>query len=287
MRLPQTKEPRDLTDRGALARYRKRALAFASPAMFLHEHAADLCKERLEEVNRSFRDTAVVSGFPTMVQGWFPDARTFGDTETLPLEPARSELFLHLLALHWSNDPVGQMIQARRALRPDGLFLGVTFGGQTLHELRTALAEAEARLVGGLSPRVAPMGEIRDYGGLLQRAGFALPVADSIDLTVEYESALHLMRDLRAMGEVNALAARPRTMTRRSLIEDASRIYAEHFTTGSGRVRATFEMVFLTGWAPSETQQKPLRPGSAQARLSDALGVQERPAGEKTGRDDV
>ncbi len=181
------------------------------------------------------------------------------------------------MALQWADDPVGQLVQARRALRPDGLFLAVFPGGQTLSELRAALAEAETALRGGLSPRVAPMGELRDLGGLLQRSGFALPVADTAPLTVTYRSALHLMRDLRAMGETNALAARDRRFAPRALFARAAEIYHAHFAADADRVRATFELVFLTGWAPDESQQKPMRPGSAKARLADALGVPERP----------
>lgn len=184
------------------------------------------------------------------------------------------------MALHWANDPVGQIVQARRALTPDGLFLGACLGGRTLWELRSALTEAEVRLAGGLSPRVAPMGEIRDLGALIQRAGLALPVADSLALTVEYRDAFHLMQDLRAMGEGNALAARRRTVAPRALFSEAARIYAESFALPNGRVPATFEFVFLTGWAPADSQPKPLRPGSAAARLADALGVDERPAGD-------
>jgi hypothetical protein len=184
------------------------------------------------------------------------------------------------MALHWANDPVGQIVQARRALMPDGLFLGACLGGRTLWELRSALTEAEARLTGGLSPRVAPMGEIRDLGALIQRAGLALPVADSLALTVEYRDAFHLMQDLRAMGEGNALAARRRAFAPRALFPEAARIYSEGFGLPNGRIPATFEFVFLTGWAPAESQPKPLRPGSATARLADALGVDERAAGD-------
>jgi SAM-dependent methyltransferase len=197
------------------------------------------------------------------------------DEETLTLQQGAHDLVVHAMALHWANDPVGQLIQSRRALRPDGLFLGVLFGGQTLHELRSALATAEAEVTGGLSPRVAPMAEIRDLGALLQRAGFALPVADSLPLTVTYESPLHLMRDLRAMGEGNALGGRIRHLTKASLLRRAAEIYQEHHAQPDGRIVATFELIFLAGWAPDDSQPKPLRPGSAVARLADALGAQE------------
>jgi hypothetical protein len=157
------------------------------------------------------------------------------------------------------------------------------FGGQTLHELRACLAEAEAELTGGLSPRVLPMGEIRDLGGLLGRAGFALPVADSFTKTVLYTDALHLMRDLRAMGESNALAARLRRPTRRSVLLRAAEIYQNRFATPDGRIPATFEIICLTGWTPHDSQQKPLRPGSAAARLADALNAAETPLSDQKG----
>ena len=265
-------QPPRLTDRTALTRNRARSRA---EAMFLQRAARDEIQERLDLVNRTFTSPAVVTGFPE-VWHW-PGARIVADDEVLALEQGAHDLVIHALCLHWANDPVGQLVQCRRALRPDGLFLGILFGGQTLHQLRAALAEAESRLTGGLSPRVAPMGEIRDLGALLQRAGFALPVADAAPLTVTYETALHLMRELRAMGEGNALAARPRHFAPRALFAEAARIYAEAYGTPDGRIPATFEMIVLTGWAPDDSQQKPLRPGSAAARLADALKTEESP----------
>lgn len=229
------------------------------------------------EVNRAFTAPAIVTGQPDAWRAAAPDARLVPDEPVLDLEPGAHDLVIHALALHWADDPVGQLIQCRRALRPDGLFLGVLFGGESLRELRAALAEAEARLLGGLSPRVAPMAEIRDLGALLQRAGFALPVADSDRRTVLYASALHLMRELRAMGEGNALAARHRRPPPRALFAEAARIYAETYGRADGRVPATVEMIHLAGWAPHESQQTPLRPGSAAARLAEALGAAERP----------
>jgi len=182
---------------------------------------------------------------------------------------------IHAMCLHWANDPVGQLIQCRRALQKDGLMLVLMLGGQTLHQLRSAIAEAETTLTGGLSPRVAPMGEIRDLGALLQRAGLALPVADLVPLTAQYRDLTHLMHDLRDMGEANALAQRQKHPTSRLLFEMADHLYREHFATDTGRLPATFELVCLTGWSPSETQQKPMRPGSARTRLADALKVPE------------
>ncbi|MGB5557246.1 MAG: methyltransferase domain-containing protein [Paracoccaceae bacterium] len=277
--------PPDLTDRDALARFRARVARMANPALFLHQEVALEIQERLNQVNRRFTASAVVTGFPQVWQG-FEAARIVPDDDVLDLREGTHDLVIHALGLHWANDPVGQMVQARRALKPDGLFMAVLFGGRTLAELRAALAEAEVAVTGGLSPRVAPMAEIRDAGALLQRAGFALPVADSVTQVVTYASALHLMRDLRAMGEVNALAARNRQPLRRGVLAEAMRLYEREFGEG-GRVRATFEMVFLTGWAPAADQPQPLRPGSATARLADALGTKETPAGDPAGPDRV
>jgi SAM-dependent methyltransferase len=204
--------------------------------------------------------------------------------ENLPLEEGSQDLAVSAMLMHALNDPVGHLVQLRRALKPDGLLLAALFGGQTLHELRASLAEAEAEVEGGLSPRVAPMAEIRDLGALLQRAGFAMPVADAERLTVTYATPLHLMRELRAMGETNILSARRRQPLRRGTLMRACDIYAIHFAAPDGRVRATFEIVFLTGWAPAPDQPQPLRPGSAKARLADALGVPEVSTGEKAGK---
>jgi len=266
--------PPALTDRAALLRNRARATEF-----FLQEEAAYEAQERLTEVNRTFTAPVVVSGFPAV----WPDFPAVADDEVLALHEGAHDLVVHAMALHWANDPVGQLVQCRRALQPDGLFLGLLPGGQTLHELRAALAEAEAEVTGGLSPRVLPMGEIRDLGALLQRAGFALPVADSFTKTVLYRDALHLMADLRAMGEANALAARLRHPTRRAVLLRAAGIYAERFGRPDGRIPATFEIICLTGWAPHDSQQKPLRPGSAAARLAEALNAAERPLPREDG----
>ena len=202
-----------------------------------------------------------------------PEAKQVEDTEILALQENSHDLIVHALALHWANDPVGQLVQANRALKPDGLLLAVCFGGETLSELRSALAAAEVATTGGLSPRVAPMGEIRAVGALMQRAGLALPVADSVPLTVSYETPFHLMRDLRAMGETNSLAARHRAPASSRLFQKMAEEYAD--ADPYGRINATFELLFLTGWSPAETQPKPLRPGSATSRLAEALGTNE------------
>ena len=263
-----------LTDRRALTRNRNRALP---EALFLHDLVADEISERLKEVNRTFTKVAIVTGQPAFWQAKFPGAVVVEDAETLDLDQGAFDLVLHMMALHWANDPVGQLVQCRRALQPDGLLLASCLGGQTLHELRSALAEAEAVVAGGLSPRIAPMGEIRDLGALLQRAGFALPVADGTPLTVSYANAFHVMHDLRKMGENNALAHRPRGFTMRNILTEAATLYAEHFSNADRRVDATFEIITLTGWAPDDAQPKPLRPSSATARLADALGTKETP----------
>ena len=272
-------QPPALTDLLALARHRARAKALPNhdAAMFLHRLALADLQERLGEVNRRFTSPAVVTGFPEVWQELQPDAVIVGDQEHIALDAGAHDLVVHGMSLHWANDPVGQLVQCRRALKPDGLCLVVLPGGRSLQELRVSLAEAETIVTGGLSPRVLPMGEIRDLGALMQRAGFALPVADSIVQTVEYSSFASLMSDLRAMGETNALAARLRGFTSRSVFREAARIYEGHYSTPEGRIRATAELVVLTGWAPHDSQQQPLRPGSAKARLADALAVPERP----------
>jgi len=274
--------PPDLTDRSALERHRARA--GRAPALFLHDVAAVEIQERLDEVNRTFTAPAVITGFSEPWRRHVPGATLVSDTETLPFAPGAHDLVIHALCLHWANDPVGQLVQCRRALRPDGLFLGVLFGGRSLHELRTALAEAEVALTGGLSPRVLPMGEIRDLGALLQRAGFALPVADSVSRTISYESPFHLMRDLRAMGETNALAARHRRTSPRALFAEAARRYTDAHAGPDGRIPATVEMIYLAGWSPSGSQPRPLRPGSARTRLAQALGTTELGFAGRIGR---
>lgn len=260
-------------ERQALNRNRKRAHANFVP--FLHEIAAGEIKDRLAMVKKSFTAPAIVTGHGDFWEAAFPDAELVDDDDTLALAPRAHDLVIHAMALHWAEDPVGQMIQCRNALRPDGLFLAVAFGGQTLHELRAVLAQAETELTGGLSPRVAPMGEIREMGALLQRAGFALPVADAVSLPVRYSSPYRLMHELRAMGEGNALRGRVRHFTRPALLSTAARHYETHFCDGEGGVHATFELIFLLGWAPDPSQPKPLRPGSAKTRLAAALGVTE------------
>lgn len=261
-----------LFDRSALTAHRARA---TPDAMFLHHAALHEAQDRISLVNRAFTSVAVVSPFPNLWSEAFPAATVVPDHDTLTLATNSFDLVIHAMCLHWANDPVGQLIQCRRALREDGLFLGIMLGGQTLNELRSALSEAESQITGGLSPRIAPMGDIRDLGALIQRAGLALPVADGNTLTAEYRDLTHLMHDLRAMGETNVMSARLRHATKRAVFETANRIYTTHYGNNAGRIPATFDIISLTGWAPSDSQPKPLRPGSAQARLADALGTPE------------
>jgi SAM-dependent methyltransferase len=200
---------------------------------------------------------------------------TVADEEALPFTPESFDLVVSALALQWVNDLPGALIQIRRALAPDGLFLACMMGGQTLHELRAAFAAAEEEITGGASPRVAPFADLRDMGGLLQRAGFALPVTDVDPVTVRYANLFALMADLRAMGATSTLTQRLKRPLRRDVVVRAAELYAQQFSDADGRIRATFEIVWLSGWAPHESQQKPLQPGSAKMRLADALRTTE------------
>ncbi len=272
MKTSATAERPALIDRKALLRQRNRAVR-SGHVDVLHRIAAAEIEDRLAEINRSFTSPAVVSGFPDLWQRLVPKACPVRDDPVLGLEPGAHDLVIHAMALHWAEDPVGQIAQCARALRPDGLFIGVAPGGQTLYEARGALAQAEAEVTGGLSPRILPMGEIRDLGALLSRAGLALPVADLMRQHASYRDLRHLARDLRAMGEGNAMAGRLRWPTRREVFARAAEIYADRHADRDdpSRIATTFDLVFLTGWAPAATQQKPLRPGSARTRLADAL----------------
>jgi len=207
--------------------------------------------------------------------------RVVADEEMLPLKPQSIDLMVSGLVLQHVNDLPGTLVQISRALRPDGLFLGVIPGGQTLNELRTAFMMAETEIEGGSSPRVAPFADVRSLGGLLQRAGFALPVVDSDILTVTYSDPIALMKELRALGWSNALHERRKTGLKRATLMRACEIYISEFGLDNGRVPATFELITLMGWAPHDSQQQPLKPGAATTRLADALGTQERSAGEK------
>ena len=295
-----------LFDRRLLRARRLRAQALG-PSTFLIDRVADELGDRLAAVLRSF-ERAVDLGTPTdavrralaasgkvggiiaadALAGQAPfslsGSPVAADEEALPFRDGSLDLVVSALALGFVNDLPGTLIQIRRALRPDGLLLAALAGGDTLTELRQAFAAAEAEIEDGISPRVAPFADVRELGALLQRAGFALPVADVERLTVRYASPVALMHDLRRMGAANALVERRRRPLRRALLERMVAIYGERFSDPDGRIRATFEIVWLSGWAPHASQQKPLAPGSARQRLADALGVKERPAGEKAGR---
>jgi SAM-dependent methyltransferase len=283
----------------ALVRARARRAAALGPATFLIDRVAADMAERLAVVMREF-PRAVDLGTPTdAVRRALADAKSVGtivaagasvdgdvvaDIEALPFAAGALDLVVSALALQAVNDLPGALIQIRRALKPDGLFLAALLGGDTLAELRDSFAAAEAEIEGGASPRVAPFADLRDLGALLQRAGFALPVVDSDRVTVRYGSPLALMHDLRRMGATNPLVERRRTPLRRVTLARMLEIYGERFGEADGKVRATFEIVWLSGWAPHGGQQQPLKPGSAQTRLADALGTRELPTGEKAGR---
>jgi SAM-dependent methyltransferase len=289
-------------DRALLRARRVRARAL-DPATFLIDRVADDLAARLSAVLRTF-DLAVDLGTPTdavrrqlagrvgRIIAVDPVAAhvagaswpVVADEEALPFRDGSLDLVVSALALQFVNDLPGTFVQVRRALKPDGLFLAAMIGGDSLAELRAAFAEAEAEVEGGASPRVAPFADLRDLGALLQRAGFALPVTDVDRVTVRYSSPLALMHDLRRMGAGNALVERRRLPLRRATLRRLLEIYAEKFADADGRIRATFEIVWLSGWAPHESQQQPLKPGSARTRLADALHTREIPAGEKAER---
>ena len=263
-----------LFDRSALGAHRARARV---DALFLHDQARVEIQDRLAMVNRRFTAPAIVTPFAQIWADDFPDALITPDHETLALPQAQFDLVIHAMCLHWANDPVGQLIQCRRSLKPDGLCLTVFLGGQTLNELRGVLAQAESLVTGGLSPRIAPMADIREAGALLQRAGLTMPVADSVPIGTSYRDMTHLMHDLRAMGETNALTTRLRHPTRRALFERAATLYRDQFGTDDGRIPASFDLICLTGWSPSDNQPIAKRPGTAQVRLADALNTRETP----------
>ena len=297
--------PVTVFDRPAVRRRRERSARPGERATFLHDEIAERLADRLDDFDRVFRRVLVLGALSDRLcglvaaragvelvavadaAGALAKGRTgmavVADEEAIPFAPGSFDLVLAALSLHAVNDLPGALAQIRRILVADGLFLAGLFGGGTLRELRRALLEAESEVAGGASPRVAPFADTRDAGALLQRAGFALPVADSDTISVTWPDALALMRDLRAMGEANALAARSRIPTRRSVFAAAAARYRSLFGDAEGRIPATFEILFLTGWAPSADQQRPLRPGSAAARLAEALGTEERSAGERAG----
>jgi len=261
---------------------------------FLNEAVGAEIADRLSGILRDFPLILVHRAFPgtfveTLAQSRtatrivksdvvpHPDIDVVLDEEQLPFAPESLDAVVWLLGLEQINDLPGALIQIRRALRPDGVFLAAALAGESLSELRQSLIAAESEMTGGASPRVAPFADIRDWGALLQRAGFTLPVVDTDRLIVRYADAVALMRDLKALGLANSLLKRKRGLTHPALIAHAAAYYATRFADPDGRIRATFEVAYLTGWAPHESQQKPLKPGSAKARLADALATREFP----------
>lgn len=289
-------------DRRSVRLHRDRAAAGLEGFDFLLREVGERLLDRLDDIRRSFPVALDLGCRTGLVAGMLAGrggvekliecdlseamARRAGplavvaDEEALPFPEGSFDLVLSLLNLHWANDLPGVLAQVRRVLKPDGLFLGALFGAGTLSELRQALTEAEIAEEGGLSPRLSPLAEVRDAGNLLGRAGFALPVADCETLTVSYPDPLKLMADLRGMGEANAVIERRKGASRRATMAAAAARYRELFAGADGRVPATFEVITLTAWAPHPSQQKPLRPGSAKARLADALDSIEVPAGD-------
>lgn len=281
-----------IIDVTALERNRQRALAMGKEgADFLVAFAADDMALRLSTIMRTF-ESVISLNIPgdhleKVIAAAMPEAdhqtkrsaayhgrfggECLASDEDLALQAENADLILSPLALQFTNDLPGALIQIRRALKPDGLFLGAMVGGDTLKELRQSILEAEVEITGSAHARVLPFVDVRDAGGLLQRAGFALPVTDSDTLTVRYDTLFALMHDLRAMGATNCLVARAQSFTRRDVMVRAAEIYQERFSDGDGRVRATFEIISLSGWAPHESQQKPLKPGTAKVKLEDAL----------------
>lgn len=299
-------DPLLVFDRDTLRRRRDRAARQWQDHAFLKREIAERLAERLDDVKRRFSraldlgchgdEVAAALGGRNTIELLIrsdiglPFAQAahgpavVADEEALPFAPASFDLVLSAMTLHWVNDLPGTLIQIARMLRPDGLFLAAMLGGETLWQLRQALGAAESEVEGGLSPRVSPFAELGDAAGLLQRAGFALPVADSETIEVEYDNALALMKELGAMGESNLIAERRRGLARRTTLLRAAEIYSERFARPSGRIAATFEVLFLHGWAPHASQPKPLKPGSAAHRLADALGVPEHKTGIKVER---
>ncbi|WP_340116918.1 methyltransferase domain-containing protein [Pelagibius sp. 7325] len=306
-------ESREIFDRRVLRRHRTRAAAGIAGHDFLIREVAERLLDRLEDIRRRFPlaldlgchhgvvgellagNPAGLGGIETLVQADLSPAMArqaaakgrptlVADEEALPFAEGSLDLVLSVLSLHWVNDLPGTLLQIARALKPDGLFLAAMIGGDSLKELREALMQAEIEVEGGVSPRVSPFADLRDLGGLLQRAGFALPVADVDTLTVTYSSALALMHDLRGMGESGTDRNRRRGMSRRETLLRAAAVYQETRADAAGRIPATFEILYLTGWAPHASQPQALRPGSAQARLATALDSTEVSAGEKTGK---
>jgi SAM-dependent methyltransferase len=270
------------------ARILRAARAAGTPGeSFLVLEAAAGVAERAGAANRNFQNALDVSGTDSAFVLTKPLARNWtraalSEAEILDVPPQSFDLAVSVLALHAVNDLPGALIQIRRALKPDGLFVAALFSGDTLKELRESLAAGEEEISGGASPRVAPFADVRDLGGLLQRAGFNLPVADTERTIVRYRQFETLISDLRAAGETNVLVSRARKPLRRDVLAASLAQYKANYAEDDGRLRATFDIAYLTGWTPHESQQKPLAPGSAKTRLADALGTTEQKTGDAT-----
>lgn len=291
-------------DRRRVRAHRDRAARSVAEHGFLFDHVADGMVERLDDVLRTFPTAIDLGTFngglagrlerrpgtdlvvrsdlsPRLAQMASRSGLAIvADEELLPFGEAKVDLVASALALHWTNDLPGALVQINRSLRPDGLFLGALLGGESLTELRIAVTEAEIELCGGASPRLSPLADVRDVGGLMQRAGFALPVVDRETVIVTYDNAFRLIADLRGMGETNASLNRNAAIPPRAFWPRVAEIYHRRFAEADGRIPATFQVLYLSGWAPAANQQQPLRPGSARSSLADALGAEERSAGE-------
>ncbi len=291
-------EPMSIFNRQAVRQHRDRAAPGLDDFDFLFKEVSDRLADRIEDFTKIFPlaldlgchtgqlgeafkergrvETLIQTDFSIAMAERAGDPVLVADEEALPFGENTFDAIFSCLTLHWVNDLPGALAQIRRALKPDGLFLAAMFGGETLRELRTALTNSELEQTGGVHPRISPFADIRDAGGLLQRAGFALPVTDLDDIRVSYAEPLKLMLDLRGMGETNSVLKRPLKFTQPATLLGATAHYKEIYAGGDGRVPATFQVIFLTGWAPHESQQKPLKPGQSKARLADALDTKER-----------
>ena len=268
-------------DRNQLRNRRKRAAKTIENYSFLIDWTNQQLTDRLQDIKRSFPVQLQMNAQKWQINTENTPHHITADEELPPLKPESLNLIQSTLNLHSVNDLPGTLLQIRQSLKPDGLFLAAMFGGETLHELRQAFMETELKLKGGVSPRIFPFADKQQTGALLQRAGFSLPVVDSEIITVTYKNMFKLLEDLRGMGEGNIIHERSRTNPGKQFFMDAAEHYAQNFSDKEGRIKASFEIIFMIGWAPHQSQQKPLRPGSAQTRLSKALNTDEIKTGEK------
>lgn len=284
--MPNDTSPQNLFDKNAIIRNRNRCGTHLPEHGFLFDWVANELKNRLNDIKKEFpnklqiglRNNPLMEGMITLdiAKNLNPDI--IADEEFLPIAPQSQDIIINCLSLHELNDLPGALIQARQALKPDGLFIGALFGSETLKELRASMQHAELETLGGVSPRVFPFADMADMGALMQRAGFNLPVVDSEKITVSYETPYKLMLDIRRMGEGNALNSRLKAFSQKQLFAETTVFYHQNFPDNRDprRINATFEIIFVLGWAPHESQQKPLRPGSAENRLADALKTEEK-----------